>query len=284
MMLMQWLVAFCLLLCGVFWGSLVVQLNRRKLRSLEGQLAQNTERSLQEFFLFLPVKILVRIYLALCVLAPVLAWLVGDWLTALISFAVVLVAPPLLYRWLLKRRYRQLQKQLPPLLVTLSNQLRSGISMANAMASLKGKLAAPLGQEVNEILRQVRLGQDLATALLGWQARIPIFSVKMVVQAIILGFKSGGQQSDLLMRLAENLQQQQNIRERQATLSSQAKMQARILVLMPVALFLLLRSMKPDHIAQLTGTLAGQLMLAGATVLMLIGGWLMKRILNTDDF
>lgn len=283
-MALQWLVAFCLLLCGVFWGSLLVQLNKRKLSSLEGQLTQNTERSLQEFFLFLPVKVLVRLYLTFCFFVPVVGWLVGDWLAALISFVVVLVAPPVAYRWLLKRRYRQLQKQLPPMLVTLSNQLRSGISMANSMASLKGQLAPPLGQEVNEILRQIRLGQDLETALLGWQARIPIFSVKMVVQALILGFKSGGQQSDLLMRLAENLQQQQNIRERQATLSSQAKMQARILVMMPVALFLLLRSMKPDHIAQLTGTLAGQLMLAVAAVLMVLGGWLMKRILNTDDF
>ena len=106
----------------------------------------------------------------------------------------------------------------------------------------------------------------------------------MVVQSLILGFRSGGQQSELLMRLAENLQKQEHIRERQATLSSQAKMQARVLVLMPIALFFLLRSMKPDHIAMLTGTLVGQLMLVAAGVLMIIGGWMMKKILNTDDF
>lgn len=280
----QWLVAACLLLSGVFWGALFVQLNKRRLRSLENQLESNTQRSLQEFFLFLPVRILVRLYLLLCFMTPLMVWLVADWLPALASLVVVMVAPPIAYRWLLKRRYRQMQKQLPPMLVTLSNQLRSGISMANALAGLKGKLAAPMGQEMNELLRQVRLGQDLEVALLGWQQRVPIFSVKMVVQALILGFKSGGQQSELLMRLADNLQQQQNIRERQATLSSQAKMQARVLVLMPVALFLLLRSMKPDHIARLTDTLAGQLMLAVAMILMVIGGWLMKRILNTDDF
>lgn len=283
-MLLQLLVAVCLLLSTVFWCSLLIQVNRKRLKTLEGSLESNAQRSLQEFFLFLPVTILVRLYLSLCVMAPMLGWLLADWLTALMCFAVVVIAPPVSYRWLLKRRYRALQKQLPPMLVTLSNQLRSGISMANAINGLKGQLAPPLGQEVNEILRQVKLGHDLEQALLGWQQRVPIFSVKMVVQSLILGFRSGGQQSELLMRLAENLQKQEHIRERQATLSSQAKMQARILVLMPIALFLLLRSMKPDHIAMLTDTLVGQLMLLAAAVLMVIGGWMMKKILNTDDF
>lgn len=283
-MLTQWLVAFSLLLSGVFWGSLLVQFNKRRLKHIEGTLEINAQRSLQEFFLYLPARVLVRLYLFAMLLVPVFGWLLGDWLTAMVCLLVVVVAPPAGYRWLLKRRYRALQKQLPPMLVTLSNQLRSGISMANAIGGLRGELAAPLGQEVNEILRQVKLGQDLESALLGWQKRVPIFSVKMVVQSLILGFRSGGQQSDLLMRLADNLQQQQHIRERQATLSSQAKMQARVLVLMPVALFFLLRSMKPDHIAMLTDRLIGQLMLVAAGILMLLGGWMMKKILNTDDF
>lgn len=283
-MLLQLLVAFCLLLSTVFWCTLLIQINRRRIESLEGALETNAQRSLHEFFLFLPAKILVRLYLTLCVMAPLFGWLIDDWLTALFCLVIVVIAPPVGYRWLLKRRYRALQKQLPPMLVTLSNQLRSGISMANSINGLKGELAAPLGQEMNEVLRQVKLGNDLEQALLSWQSRVPIFSVKMVVQSLILGFRSGGQQSDLLMRLADNLQKQEHIRERQATLSSQAKMQARILVLMPVALFFLLRSMKPDHIALLTDTLVGQLMLVAAGVLMTIGGWMMKKILNTDDF
>ena len=283
-MILQLLVAFCLLLSTVFWCSLLIQFNRQRIKKLEGTLESNTQRSLQEFFLFLPATILVRLYLSLCVMAPLLGWLLGDWFSALSCFVVVLIAPPVAFKWLLKRRYRALQKQLPPMLVTLSNQLRSGISMANGINGLKGEIPAPLGQEVNEVLRQVKLGQDLEQALLGWQQRVPIFSVKMVVQSLILGFRSGGQQSELLMRLAENLQKQEHIRERQATLSSQAKMQARVLVLMPIALFFLLRSMKPDHISMLTGTLVGQLMLVAAGVLMIIGGWMMKKILNTDDF
>lgn len=283
-MWMQWLVAACVLICATFWGAILVQINRQRLKAIEGTLESNTQRSLQEFFLFLPVRTLVRLYLLMCLMVPLICWLLGDWLTALLGAISIGVAPPLGYRWLLKRRYRSLQAQLPPMLVTLSNMLRSGTSMANAVSRLKGQLPSPLGQEIDEILRQVKLGQSLEVALLGWQQRVPIFSVKMVVQSLILGFKSGGQQSDLIVRLADNLQKQQHIRERQATLSSQAKMQARVLVAMPVALFLLLRQMKPDHIAMLTDTLVGKGLLVLALVLMVIGGWMMKRILNTDDF
>ena len=174
-MILQLLVAFCLLLSTVFWCSLLIQFNRQRIKKLEGTLESNTQRSLQEFFLFLPATILVRLYLSLCVMAPLMGWLLGDWLSALSCFVVVLIAPPVAFKWLLKRRYRALQKQLPPMLVTLSNQLRSGISMANGINGLKGEIPAPLGQEVNEVLRQVKLGQDLEQALLGWQQRVPIF-------------------------------------------------------------------------------------------------------------
>ena len=104
-----------------------------------------------------------------------------------------------------------------------------------------------------------------------------------MVQSLVLGLKSGGQQSDLFLRLADNLQQQQHIKERQITLTSQARMQAKILVMMPVGLYFLLSWMKPEHTALFTESRVGIFMLIVALILMIIGGWMVKRIMHPED-
>ncbi|WP_282444589.1 type II secretion system F family protein [Idiomarina aminovorans] len=169
------------------------------------------------------------------------------------------------------------------MLIALSNQIRSGTSVGAAVKSFKGSMLAPLGQEVDELLRQEKMGKPLTECLEQWQLRLPLFSIKLVVQSLILGLKSGGQQSDLFLRLADNLQQQQHLRERQLTLTSQARMQAKILVLMPVGLYFLLSWMKPEHTALFTESRIGILMLTVAFVLMAVGGWMVKRIMHPED-
>lgn len=274
----------CVLMTTVVWLAWMRQLNKNRIQAFEGTLAQHTQRSLQEFFVFLPVKWLIRGYLFACASLPLLAGLVWGGKAALVTLLVCVVSPPVLYRRMRNKRYRALQRQLPMLLMNLSNQLKSGMSMVNAVTSLFDEFEAPLGQEVNELIRQVRLGDDLPTALADWQRRVPIFSITLVVQALTLGYRNGGQQSQVLRRLAENLGQQQKVRDRQQALSAQGRMQAWVLICMPLALFLLLNWMKPTHTAYLTNTLIGQVALGVAIVLTLIGAMMVKRILNTDDF
>lgn len=277
-------VILCVLLTIGIWLTWMRQLNRNRIQAIEGTLAHHTQRSLQEFFVFLPVKWLIRGYLiASCILPLVMGMTLGLQ-SAGVTLAVCLISPPMIYRWLRNKRYRALQRQLPMLLMNLSNQLKSGMSMVNAITTLFDEFEAPLGQEVNEIIRQVKLGDDLPSALANWQQRVPIFSITLVVQALILGYRNGGQQSQVLRRLAENLGQQQKVRDRQQALSAQGRMQAWVLISMPLALFLLLNWMKPTHTAYLTGTLIGQVALGAAVILTLIGAMMVKRILNTDDF
>ncbi|PYE35393.1 tight adherence protein B [Idiomarina fontislapidosi] len=274
----------CTLFTIVIWLAWMRQINRNRLQAIEGTLAQHTQRSLQEFFVFLPVKWLIRGYLIASIILPLIMGSLWGVNSAGITLLTCLVSPPLIYRRFRNKRYRALQRQLPMLLMNLSNQLKSGMSMVNAITSLFGEFEAPLGQEINEIIRQIKLGDDLPTALIGWQQRVPIFSITLVVQALILGYRNGGQQSQVLRRLAENLGQQQKVRDRQQALSAQGRMQAWVLICMPFALFLLLNWMKPTHTAYLTNTLVGQVALGAALILTLIGAMMVKRILNTDDF
>lgn len=265
------------------WFWLFSHATPDKYQEFENKLKLSTVRSLEDFFLNLPVSWLVRGYLLLLVILPVIVWLTSPVLWAICSFVLTLIAPPFMYRFLKKKRFEKLEKQLPGMLISLSNQIRSGASVSTAFKSFKGSMQPPLGQEIDEILRQEKVGRPFIECLDDWQRRVPVFSVKLVAQALKLGLKSGGQQSDIFLRLAENIQQQQHIKERQLTLTSQARMQAKILVLMPAGLYFLLGWIKPNHTAVFTESFIGMGMLAASLLLMILGGWMVKKIMNPDD-
>ena len=276
-------IVFLMIICGLSWVWIFSQLTPRQYQKFEEKLTISTVQSLEEFFLNLPVKTLVRAYLIIALLLPTVFWLNGNIKWAALTVVMGLLAPPVIYRYFKKRRFLRIEKQLPGMLIALSNQIRSGTSVGAALKSFKGTMLAPLGQEVDELLRQEKMGKPLTECLEQWQFRLPLFSIKLVVQSLVLGLKSGGQQSDLFLRLADNLQQQQHLRERQLTLTSQARMQAKILVLMPVGLYFLLSWMKPEHTALFTESRVGILMLIVAFILMSIGGWMVKRIMHPED-
>lgn len=273
-----------LIVCsGLCWLWIFSHLTPKRYQKLEEKLTLSTVRSLEEFFLRMPVTILVRSYLVVTLLSPLIVWFYVNRTWAAATFILTLLAPPFVYRHFKKQRYIKIEKQLPGMLIGLSNQLRSGTSVGSALKNLKGTLLPPLGQEVDELLRQEKVGKPLTDCLEDWQRRVPVFSIKLVVQSLVLGLKSGGQQSDLFLRLADNLQQQQHIKERQITLTSQARMQAKILVMMPVGLYFLLSWMKPEHTALFTESRVGIFMLIAALILMIIGGWMVKRIMHPED-
>jgi len=53
--------------------------------------------------------------------------------------------------------------------------------------------------------------------------------------------------------------------------------------MMPVGLYFLLSSMKPEHTALFTESRVGIFMLIVALILMIIGGWMVKRIMHPED-
>jgi tight adherence protein B len=52
---------------------------------------------------------------------------------------------------------------------------------------------------------------------------------------------------------------------------------------MPAGLYFLLGWIKPNHTAVFTESFIGMGMLAASLLLMILGGWMVKKIMNPDD-
>ena len=77
-------------------------------------------------------------------------------------------------------------------LTLLSNGLKSGISMIQALQMVVEELPNPFSQELNLVLSQQRLGVSLEEAFLNLSERIPTEDVQMFVSSIVILSETGG--------------------------------------------------------------------------------------------
>jgi tight adherence protein B len=78
------------------------------------------------------------------------------------------------------------------------------------------------------------------------------------------------------------LRDRQKMRDKVNALSGEAKASAAIIAAMPVAVVTILAMTSPKYITLLITTHTGKFVLAGCAVLMTIGVWVMRRMINFE--
>jgi len=72
----------------------------------------------------------------------------------------------------------------------------------------------PLSEELNKVGRELALGGNIAEALTAMSGRIKSEKFKKAILLIVTGIESGGELTDLLNQIAENLRQQRFVDEK----------------------------------------------------------------------
>ncbi|MDT7526651.1 MULTISPECIES: type II secretion system F family protein [Pseudidiomarina] len=244
------------------------------------QINQTTEQSLADFLIFMPVaQLWMRILMASVVLFMVVALAVSVQ-AALISVVVLILGLPALKNYLLTKRRKIIDKQLPDFILLIANGSAAGLSFMAAIEASVLQLPIPLRYEVQLLVRRSRTGDSLADALNDFYRRVPTDSMMQWVTTVQLGLKHGAQQVAVMQRLATSLQQQAYARERLLSLSAQARLQGKVMLFLPIGLFFILRKVEPGNTALLTETGTGQAMLIGCAILMFIGNMIVKKIMG----
>lgn len=265
-------------------GTLILLLNRRQVRQLHNELRDETEQSLAEFLIYMSAG---RLWLISALILTPPALFIGLWwdLTAALAGLVVFaVAIPWLRRWLLIQRYKRIGVQLPDCLHMVSNAMASGLSLLPALELTASQLQRPLRSEFILLVHRLKLGDALSQALADFYRRVPTEAVQFFSLTLTLGMQHGGQQVAVLQRMATALQQQLYARQRLQSLSAQARMQGKVMFLLPVGLFFILQRLHPGNTELLTGTERGQIILGICLVLMLMGHLLIRRIMGTGRY
>ncbi|MBI4871568.1 MAG: type II secretion system F family protein [Candidatus Riflebacteria bacterium] len=206
-----------------------------------------------------------------------------------VLFAAVGACLP--FAWLhicFKRRMSQIGNQMLDTLILLSNAIKAGYSLLQAMDMISKESPPPMGEEFKRIIREVAFGVPVEEALLAFKERIPSEDLDLMVTVVLIQRQIGGNLSEILDKIAHTIRERIRIRGQIATLTAQGKISGAIIAGMPVALIGVLRYINPGYISLLwayspkDGSWHSWYILVVCGIMEIIGFMVIMKIVNIE--
>lgn len=214
--------------------------------------------------------------------AALAAWLAGHGAAALPAMAIAGGLPSASVWWLRRRRTRRLAAQLPDAVMQLAGALRAGASLQHAMAQAARELPAPIGRELELVVREQRLGVGAEAALAGLERRIGLEDATLVVAAMRIARDTGGNLAETLERLADTLRRKAALEGRIQALTAQGRMQGWVMALLPLGVGAALFAIEPQAMRPLVTTWQGGAVCALVLGLEGLGLYVIRKIVDID--
>jgi tight adherence protein B len=206
------------------------------------------------------------------------ALLVVLWL-GLLMVVVVPFGARLLVTFKAGRRQAAFADQLDDSLQLMASSLRAGHSLLRAVDAVSQDAASPTAEEFARIVNETRVGRDLSDSLDEVAERMGSEDFLWVAQAIAIHREVGGNLAEVLDAVGNTIRERNAIRRQVKALSAEGKLSALVLGALPFAIIGFISMTNPHYLHKFTESLMGYAMLASAAVLMLIGGfWLKKTV------
>jgi len=177
------------------------------------------------------------------------------------------------------RRLNKLLSQLSDAFDLMARTMRAGQTFSQAIQSVAEEAAAPLSLEFAYCYDQQYLGMSTEASLRDLARRTGLLEIKIFVVAVLVHRQTGGNLSELLERLARVIRERYRIAGLLQSLTAEGRLQAYILLAMPVLLFAVLYSLNPNYAGTLLRFPILLLMTAG---FMTAGALWMRKIIRFD--
>lgn len=202
-----------------------------------------------------------------------------NWWLAVLLGVVLAPAPCIAVLLRRARRLRRFSEQLPEAFEVMSRAVRAGQTMSGALQIIATDFDPPFSEEVAYCCEQQSLGIPQDVALRELARRTRIIEVQIFVVGLLVQRRSGGNLVDLLENLAAIMRSRLRFQGRVRALTGEGRMQAAVLLIMPVLLLLAMTALNPTYAALLWDR--PKLLLATA-VLEGVGAMWIRRIINFD--
>jgi len=197
-----------------------------------------------------------------------------------ISFAAAFGLP----RWFLGMKISGRQKkfisQFADAIDVIVRGVKSGLPLHECLKMIARESPQPLAGEFQVVCDAIAMGVDVPQALDRMYQRTPIQEVNFFNIVLNIQQRAGGNLSEALGNLSNVLRSRKLLREKIKALSSEAKASAMIIGSLPIIVMLLVYFTTPAYIMTLFTTDLGHLLLLIAGVLMGMGIYIMRSMIN----
>lgn len=235
----------------------------------------------KEIYLFLNRRVLLIIIVGVPAILSLLALLATGsiFLSLFILFFSILI-PKYFFLILRKRRLKELERQFPSVLISLSNSLRSGLSLTQAIEIISRYERPPVSQEFSLILKEQRIGIPFDQSLHNFYQRNPIDDIQLFVISSITARATGGNLSEIYERLSHTIDEKHRIEGKIKSLTAQGKLQGIVVSLIPPFFLFVLSMIDFELVYPLFSENTGRIILIAVIVLEIIGSVLIRKIVN----
>jgi tight adherence protein B len=199
-------------------------------------------------------------------------------LSALMAALAGPVLPLAVLKGMLDSRQKKFEEQIPDALDTVVRSLKAGHALAVAIAAVGRNMPDPVGAEFRLTAAEVTYGLDLETAMVNLSSRVGQPDLALVVLAISIQSKTGGNLAEVLENLSRVVRDRLKLRRRAKALSAEGRFSAILLSVLPIALFGVLWLISPSYYGDVWATSYVKPILGGTIVWMLIGNYVMYRM------
>ena len=228
----------------------------------------------------LPLRPVEYIYLHL--LAVIGFGVLTQLLTGSIAFALLVVVatvatPILLLEAAIARRRHTFEDQLPEILSMIAGSLRAGWGVQQSIDLVVQEMSDPAASEFRRVQAEARLGLSVEDALSKMAERLDSDDFRWTVTAIAIQREVGGNLAEVLDLVAGTMRERAELRRHIRALTSEGRLSAIILFVLPFAMMGLLLLANPTYMALMFTTAAGLVLLAIGAVLLIVGGVWLRR-------
>ena len=189
------------------------------------------------------------------------------------------VVPVLYVRRKRNARIEKLLSQLPDAFDLMSRVIRSGQTMSQALQAVTDEFPQPIAGEFSYCYEQQNLGLPSEAAMRALARRTGLVEIKIFVMALLVQQQTGGNLAELLDKLSAIIRQRYRIRGQIKALTAEGRLQATVLIALPIVLFLGLLLVLGDYEREL---LKHPRLLFGTLTFEGIGALWIRKIVSFD--
>ncbi|WP_454833862.1 type II secretion system F family protein [Pseudomonas lini] len=223
--------------------------------------------------------------LGLWLLLWALGILLGFALASWIGLLVLLLMPPLALRlyisWCYQRRLKRMIEQLPPMLDHTVRSLKSGRTLADAVLVAIDAAEDPLKNAMGRVQRNVHLGVSLPDAVTDFAELYEKDEFRLFALGLKVNHRYGGNASELFENLIKMIRERDQAARQLRAMTGETRITAVVLALMPVGLAAYFLLSNPKYLLAMWSTSSGQMMLATAFGLQVVGCLALWRMLRS---
>ena len=209
-------------------------------------------------------------------------WIFGSLVSGLAAAILANLIPGIYLRRSASRRQIKFEGQLVDVLVLVNGAVKTGFSLLQALEVVEREMQSPASEEFRRVHTEIGVGLTLTQALNNLSDRMQNQDLDLVVTAVNIHDKVGGNLSTMLEAVTETVRERDRLFREARVLTTQQRYTSYLISLLPIAIGLLMFMLNPDYIMQLFTRGIYIVIPIFAVIGIIAGHFVLQRIAKID--